>query len=711
MRRGLARACAVLLALAACAPPAAAEGPNHPLLDAITVGPPTAEQLKDACGVAVDSKGYVYVSSYYHHAIYIFSKQHAYVAQIANVDPLDGPIKEPLDGPCDLAFDSADNLYVNNWHRDVVKFTPSPPGSTNYKAETVIDANHPTSVAVDPATDRVYVDDRTYVAVYEPSGLPVLSGAEPLRIGLGSLGDGYGVAVSGFPATKGQVYVADAADETVKVYDPAADPLAPVRAINGAGTPQGTFYLADSDLAVNPSDGHLYVTDSLQPSFEHPELAVDELSVLGHYRGRLPYATTEGGPTFAVNARPSAVAVSNEEIFVTSGNDFVANGSYRGAEVLVFGPAPMVATQILTVARTGAGTGTVARVPSGWLRCGAACDGEFDRGATVKLAATPDPHNRLVGWSGCESNPTAGTCFVRMETDVSVGAEFEPIPQRSLGVTRIGAGTVTSSPAGIDCGASCEGDFDEASTVILAANAAEGSRLVAWSGCDSEPTADTCAVTMSAARLASAEFGPIPEPPPPSSPEPGQRMLTIAATGIGTATGTVTSEPAGIDCGGACAHLYNEGSAVTLAAHPALGSSFLGWGGCDSTSGERCTVMLGADKTVVVAFSPGFPGRLRLRGLRVEGATAILEVGVPVPGALSAAGKALRPASAIPLTAGPVSLRLRLSRSGRRALHRAKSRRLAVTVALALTPFDGGTTVQAAKTIIFLRGPDTQSIP
>jgi DNA-binding beta-propeller fold protein YncE len=701
MRQGLARACAVLLALAACAPPTAAEGPNHPLLDAITVGPPTAEQLKDACGVAVDSKGQVYVSSYYHHAIYIFSKQHAYVAQIANVDPLDGPIKEPLDGPCDLAVDSADNLYVNNWHRDVVKFTPSPSGSTTYKAETVIDASHPTSVAVDPATDRVYVDDRTYVAVYEPSGAPVLLGGEPLRIGLGSLGDGYGVAISAFPATQGRVYVADAADETVKVYDPAADPLAPAAVIVGAGTPQGSFYLADSDLAINPADGHLYVTDNLQPGFEHPELAVDELSVLGHYRGRLPYATTEGGPTFAVNARPSAVAVSNEEIFVTSGNDFVTNGSYRGAEVLVFGPAAMVATQILTVARTGTGTGTVVRVPSGWLRCGAACEGEFDRGTPVKLAATPDPHNRLVGWSGCESNPTASTCFVRMETDVSVGAEFEPIPQRSLGVTRIGAGTVTSSPAGIDCGASCKGDFDEASTVILTANAAEGSRLAAWSGCDSEPTANTCAVTMSAARLATAEFEPISNPPPSPAPQPGLRRLAISATGVGAATGTVTSEPAGIDCGGVCTHLYSEGSGVTLAAHSAPGSSFLGWGGCDSASGERCTVTLGADKAVVAAFGPGFPGRLRLRGLHLEGASATLVVGVPVPGTLAASGKALRPASALPLAAGPVRLRLRLSRSGTRALHRAKSRRLAVRVALALTPFDGSSSIETTEKVAF----------
>jgi hypothetical protein len=718
MRRVLLSACATLLIALAGSCPAAAEGPNHPLLQVITSASANVPPLKDACGVAVDSKGYVYVASYYQHAIYVFGHLRRYLTQFANVDPLDGAIKEPLDGPCDLAFDSADNLYVNNWNRDVVKYTPSLPGSPIYTAGTVIDARHSTSVAVDPVTDRVYVDGRTaigggsYVAEYEPSGEPVLSEGEPVRIGLGSLGDGYGVAISHFGTPNGQayVYVADAADATVKVYDPSVHPNDLVSEINGAGTPQGAFHLADADLAVDPSDGHLYVTDNLQPGFEHPELAVDELSARGLYRGRLPYAVAEASPTNLVNARLSAVTVADGEIFVTSGNDFVTNAKYEEAKVLVFGPAAATPTRILTVEKNGSGSGTVARLPSGWLRCGIACEGEFDQGAPVQLAATPDPHNRLVGWSGCESQPTPTTCFLRMSADAVVGAEFEPIPQQVLRLAKSGAapGAVSSVPAGIDCGSACEGEFDQGSTVILTANPGPGSRLVGWDGCNSEPGPDRCAVTMTALRSVAVEFEQTPPALSPPSSGPAAHRLTVFAAGTGTATGRVDSEPAGIDCGAICTHVYEDGSRVTLVAHPSPNSSFLGWGGCDAAAADRCTLTLGTDKTVVAAYGPGVPGRLRLRRLEVRGRTASLEVGVPAPGALSASGSGLRPASALPLAPGPLLLHLRLSRKGANALLSARNQRLIVKVALTFVPFDGGAPVGATETVTFSRGHITR---
>ena len=65
----------------------------------------------------------------------------------------------------------------------------------------------------------------------------------------------------------------------------------------------------------------------------------------------------------------------------------------------------------------------------------------------------------------------------------------------------------------------------------------------------------------------------------------------------------------------------------------------------------------------------GFPGKLRLRGLDIRGATATLDVEVPAPGALSAAGKGLRPATVRPLAGGPAAMRLELNRAGIRSLH------------------------------------------
>jgi hypothetical protein len=86
--------------------------------------------------------------------------------------------------------------------------------------------------------------------------------------------------------------------------------------------------------------------------------------------------------------------------------------------------------------------------------------------------------------------------------------------------------------------------------------------------------------------------------------EPAHR-LEVSKSGGGE--GTVTSEPAGIDCGLACAAEYNVGEGVILTAVPKPGSVFVGWSGCNSATGQRCTVTMGASKVVEAEFemAPG----------------------------------------------------------------------------------------------------------
>lgn len=77
-------------------------------------------------------------------------------------------------------------------------------------------------------------------------------------------------------------------------------------------------------------------------------------------------------------------------------------------------------------------------------------------------------------------------------------------------------------------------------------------------------------------------------------------ILNVSRTGAGS--GTITSSPAGIDCGSTCAASFATGTVVTLTATAASGSTFAGWngGGCSGTG--SCAVTLSASQTVSATF-------------------------------------------------------------------------------------------------------------
>jgi len=85
---------------------------------------------------------------------------------------------------------------------------------------------------------------------------------------------------------------------------------------------------------------------------------------------------------------------------------------------------------------------------------------------------------------------------------------------------------------------------------------------------------------------------------------PGLYKLSVQRTGDGA--GAVASSPAGIDCGVACSGTYAAGTAVTLAATPAVGSSFAGWSG-DCTGTGTCTLTMSAARSVGAKFDADDP--------------------------------------------------------------------------------------------------------
>ena len=149
-----------------------------------------------------------------------------------------------------------------------------------------------------------------------------------------------------------------------------------------------------------------------------------------------------------------------------------------------------------------------------------------------------------------------------------------------------GAGTVSSSPAGISCGADCTENYTAGTSVTLTAAPAAGSAFAGWSGACSG-TSSTCVVGMTAARSVTATFSPV------------SYALTVSKGGLGF--GAVVSAPAGIDCGADCTENYAHGTSVTLTATPAAGSTFAGWSGACSGTGA-CTVSMTSSRAVTASF-------------------------------------------------------------------------------------------------------------
>jgi len=75
---------------------------------------------------------------------------------------------------------------------------------------------------------------------------------------------------------------------------------------------------------------------------------------------------------------------------------------------------------------------------------------------------------------------------------------------------------------------------------------------------------------------------------------------TLTITKAGSGSGTVTSSPAGIDCGGTCSAEFASGSTITLTATPDISSTFTGWSGdADCTDG---VVTMNTDVTCTATF-------------------------------------------------------------------------------------------------------------
>jgi len=168
--------------------------------------------------------------------------------------------------------------------------------------------------------------------------------------------------------------------------------------------------------------------------------------------------------------------------------------------------------------------------------------------------------------------------------------------EATLTLTKTGEGEITSPDNTINCGETCEADYEVESTVTLTATPATGYSFTGWSG-DCSGTFATTTVTMDAAKSCTAHF----------DKSSGQKTITINKTGKGRATVKIdirTEDRTHIcktDCSEMTQPLFTANE-ILLTATPAKGFIFKQWAGECSGTDNRITVPMTASKTCIADF-------------------------------------------------------------------------------------------------------------
>ena len=140
-------------------------------------------------------------------------------------------------------------------------------------------------------------------------------------------------------------------------------------------------------------------------------------------------------------------------------------------------------------------------------RTGTVEDGSSGSGLFRTIGSGHYLIGQLYGGNASCSNPSGENDYGRFDLAynaalhqwLSAGSAFS----LSVGKSGDGIGTVTSSPTGIDCGASCGAPYASGTSVTLTASPGWGSTFSGWSGACSGPS---CLVVMNASKNVTATF-------------------------------------------------------------------------------------------------------------------------------------------------------------------------------------------------------------
>jgi uncharacterized protein YkwD len=214
---------------------------------------------------------------------------------------------------------------------------------------------------------------------------------------------------------------------------------------------------------------------------------------------------------------------------------------------------------------------------------------EYDPGTVISLAATPTGGYEFINWSGDVSSVAdvdSASTTITLDGDCVIRANFEEVlsDRYSLTVSSGAGGSVTEPGEGTFT-------YDDGEVVGLTAVAEDGYRFVGWSG-DTAAIGNTegisTEVTMRGSYSVIASFEPIPVV---------RYDLTVESTGGGSAAAP-----------GEGTFSYDQGTVVSLAAHPASGYRFVNWTGDVGTVGNvnasSTTIIMNGNYSIRANFEP-----------------------------------------------------------------------------------------------------------
>ncbi|MGA7503133.1 MAG: hypothetical protein WA252_10415 [Candidatus Sulfotelmatobacter sp.] len=174
--------------------------------------------------------------------------------------------------------------------------------------------------------------------------------------------------------------------------------------------------------------------------------------------------------------------------------------------------------------------------------------------------------------SGCGSGSTPSQ---------AIGPSF----QLTVTAPAAGTGTITSNPPGIDCPPTCSASFPQTAQISLSATPTGSYYFAGWSGGCSGMGG--CKPKNSDGKTISAIF---------------KRGEILSVKLSGTGTGTILSNPLGINCPTQCSAIFPPNTEVTLSENPATSDIFSSWSGA-CAGNASCSITLDSAVSVAAIFS------------------------------------------------------------------------------------------------------------